>query len=65
MVGIGPEWIHTNETGKSPNSVSAEAVVDVMFWPSKNTDSVGMWNRATSVILAVDMNNRLESAAAC
>ena len=35
MVGIGPEWIHTNETGKSPNSVSGEAVIDVMFWPSK------------------------------
>jgi hypothetical protein len=35
MVGIGPEWIHTNETGKSPNSVSGEAIIDVMFWHSK------------------------------
>ena len=35
MVGAGPQWVHTNEHGKSPNSVSCEAVVDVMFWRSK------------------------------
>jgi hypothetical protein len=35
MVGIGPEWIHSNEAGKTPNSVSCEGVIDVMFWPSK------------------------------
>ena len=35
MVGVGPQWVHTNEHGKSPNSVSCEAVVDVMFWRSK------------------------------
>jgi hypothetical protein len=35
MVGVGPEWVHTNENGKTPNSVSGEAIIDVMFWPSK------------------------------
>ena len=35
MVGAGPEWVHTNEPGKSPNSVSGEAVIDAMFWHSK------------------------------
>jgi hypothetical protein len=30
MIGLGPEWIHT----KSANSVSAEAVLDFMCWPS-------------------------------
>ena len=35
MVGLGPEWVHTNEPGKSPNSVSGEGVIDVMFWRSK------------------------------
>lgn len=35
MVGIGPEWIHTNGAGKTPNSVSGEGIIDVMFWPSK------------------------------
>jgi hypothetical protein len=35
MVGVGPEWVHTNERGKSPNSISGEAVIDVMFWRSK------------------------------
>lgn len=34
MVGIGPEWVHTNEYGRTPNSVSGEAVLDFMFWPS-------------------------------
>ena len=35
MVGVGPAWVHTNEYGKSPNSVSGEAIIDVMFWNSK------------------------------
>jgi hypothetical protein len=34
MVGVGPEWIHTNEYGRTPNSVSGEAILDFMFWPS-------------------------------
>jgi hypothetical protein len=34
MVGIGPEWIHTNDRGMKTNSVGAEAAVDFMFWPS-------------------------------
>ncbi len=34
MAGIGPEWVHTNEYGRTPNSVSGEAVLDFMFWPS-------------------------------
>ena len=34
MVGVGPEWVHTNEYGRTPNSVSGEAVLDFMFWPS-------------------------------
>jgi hypothetical protein len=35
MLGAGPEWIHTNESGKSPDSVAGEAVLDLMFWPAK------------------------------
>ena len=34
MVGMGPEWIHGNESGITTNSVAAEAVLDFMFWPS-------------------------------
>jgi hypothetical protein len=34
MLGVGPEWVHTNEYGRTPNSVSGEAVLDFMFWPS-------------------------------
>jgi hypothetical protein len=36
MAGIGPEWIHTRESGAKTNSVAAEAVLDFMFWP-------GLW----------------------
>jgi len=35
MAGLGPEWVHSNESGKSPNSLSGEAIGDFMFWPSK------------------------------
>lgn len=34
MVGVGPEWVHSNKAGATRNSVSAEAVADFMFWPS-------------------------------
>jgi hypothetical protein len=35
MFGIGPEWDHTNQFGMKRNSISAEAVGDFMFWPSR------------------------------
>jgi len=34
MVGLGPEWVHTNGYGMRTNSVAGEAAVDFMFWPS-------------------------------
>jgi hypothetical protein len=35
MAGIGPEWIHTRESGATTNSVAGEAVLDFMFWPKR------------------------------
>jgi hypothetical protein len=35
MLGVGPEWIHTNAYGIKMNSVAAEVAPDFMFWPSK------------------------------
>jgi len=35
MLGVGPEWIHTNAYGKRMNSAGVEVVPDFMFWPSK------------------------------
>jgi hypothetical protein len=35
MVGVGPEWIHTNAYGIKLNSVGAEVAPDFMFWSSK------------------------------
>jgi hypothetical protein len=35
MLGIGPEWIHTNTSGIKMNSVAAEVAPDFMFWPSR------------------------------
>ena len=34
MLGIGPEWIHTNAYGKKMN-FGVEVAPDFMFWPSK------------------------------
>lgn len=33
MAGIGPEWVHTRESGSPRNSLAGEAAVDFMFWP--------------------------------
>ena len=35
MFGIGPEWVHTREKGKTTNSVAGEAALDFMFWPAR------------------------------
>jgi hypothetical protein len=34
MIGIGPQWVHATKYGVTTNSVSCEAVLDFMFWPS-------------------------------
>jgi hypothetical protein len=34
MAGLGPEWVHTTKYSVTTNSVSGEAVLDFMFWPS-------------------------------
>jgi hypothetical protein len=34
MLGVGPEWAHATKYGVTTNSVSGEAVLDFMFWPS-------------------------------
>ena len=35
MLGVGPEWVHTNGYGKKMNSAGFEVAPDLMFWPSK------------------------------
>lgn len=35
MLGVGPEWIHTNAFGVKTNSVGVEVAADFMFWSSK------------------------------
>jgi hypothetical protein len=35
MLGLGPEWVHASKNGITTNSISAEALADFMFWPSK------------------------------
>jgi hypothetical protein len=35
MLGIGPEWIHTNAFGVKTNSVGLEVAPDLMFWSSR------------------------------
>lgn len=33
MFGLGPEWDHTVTSGKTSDTVNAEAALDFMFWP--------------------------------
>jgi hypothetical protein len=35
MAGIGPEWVHSRQSGQVSNSIAGEAVLDFMIWPSK------------------------------
>ena len=35
MLGVGPEWIHTDSIGLKQNSVAVEVAPDFMFWPSE------------------------------
>jgi hypothetical protein len=35
MAGVGPAWVHSRQHGIITNSVSGEAALDFMFWPSK------------------------------
>jgi hypothetical protein len=34
--GIGPVWIYTVGMGRTTNTMGAEAVLDFMFWPTKD-----------------------------
>jgi len=35
MAGVGPEWLHTRQGGRSSNAVAGEAILDFMFWPTR------------------------------
>ena len=34
MFGVGPEWIHLKQSGRTTNSVAGEVAGDFMFWPN-------------------------------
>lgn len=35
MIGVGPQWIHLQQNGRTTNSISGEMAADVMFWPNR------------------------------
>ncbi len=35
MAGVGPEWVHLRTNGVTTDSVSGEAILDLMVWPSE------------------------------
>jgi hypothetical protein len=43
MAGVGPEWIHTRQSGATANSVAGEAVLDFMFWPGRWGHKIGWY----------------------
>jgi hypothetical protein len=34
MFGIGPEWVHLRQNGRTSNSIAGEMAGDFMFWPA-------------------------------
>jgi hypothetical protein len=34
MLGIGPQWVHLRQNGKTTNSIAGELAGDFMFWPT-------------------------------
>jgi hypothetical protein len=34
MLGLGPEWVHLKQNGRTTNSISGEVAGDFMFWPT-------------------------------
>jgi hypothetical protein len=35
MAGIGPQWAHTRQNGKTYDTISGELAGDFMFWPAE------------------------------
>jgi hypothetical protein len=35
MLGVGPEWVHLRQNGKTTNSIAGEVAGDFMFWPAR------------------------------
>jgi hypothetical protein len=34
MIGVGPQWSHLKQNGRTTNTISGELAGDFMFWPS-------------------------------
>ena len=34
MLGIGPQWVHLRQNGRTTNSIAGEVAGDFMFWPT-------------------------------
>lgn len=34
MLGVGPQWVHLSQNGRSTNSIAGEVAADFMFWPN-------------------------------
>ncbi len=35
MLGVGPEWVHLRQNGRTSNTAAAEVAGDFMFWPAR------------------------------
>jgi hypothetical protein len=35
MLGVGPEWVHLKESGKTTDTIAGELAGDFMFWPTR------------------------------
>jgi len=58
MLGVGPEWIHTNAYGKKMNSAGIESRQTLCFGRLENTNSAGISNRVTTTSSDLAMSIR-------
>jgi hypothetical protein len=56
MLGVGPEWIHTNAFGSKPTQLVSKSPPISCFGRPRSTDSAGISNRATTTNLGRDMS---------
>jgi len=50
MLGVGPQWAHLKQNGKTTDSFAGELAGDFMFWPTKGTVLAGTWSQLTITV---------------
>ena len=58
MLGVGPQWAHLKQNGKTTNSFSGELAGDFMFWPTGRHRLGGIWSRLITIVSLAVISSR-------